>query len=173
MRRVLSVFLTAVALLAATGEAAAATATTTFGVSVTVNSNCLVSASNLAFANYTPAGGNQTANTTVSVRCTKGTAFTVALNGGSTSGGTVTQRLMTNGGSPASTVQYNLYTVANFATIWGDGTGGTATVSGTGNGVTVANAVAETVYGELVDSATNQVVPPGNYSDTITVTVTY
>jgi spore coat protein U-like protein len=109
----------------------------------------------------------------VSVRCTKGTAFTVALNGGSTTGGTVTQRLMTNGGSPASTVQYNLYTVANFATIWGDGTGGTATVSGTGNGVTVANAVAETVYGELVDSATNQVVPPGNYSDTITVTVTY
>jgi spore coat protein U-like protein len=173
MSRILGTFWATVALLGAAGSASALTATTTFTVSVTVNSNCLVSAANLAFPNYTPAGGNQTANTTVSVRCTKGTPFTVALNGGSTAGGTVTQRLMTNGGSPASTVQYNLYTVANFATIWGDGTGGTATVAGTGNGVTVANAVAETVYGELIDSAANQGVPPGSYNDTITVTVTY
>ena len=171
MSRILGTFWATAALLGAAGSASAATATTTFGVSVTVNSNCLVSAASLAFPNYTPAGGNQTANTTVSVRCTKGTTFTVALNGGSTAGGTVTQRLMTNGG--AGTVQYNLYTVANFATIWGDGTGGTSTVAGTGNGVTVANAVAETVYGQLVDSAVNQVAPPGSYNDTITVTVTY
>ena len=44
--------------------------------------------------------------------------------------------------------------------------------TGTG-GVAVANAIAETVYGELIDSAANQAAPPGSYNDTITVTVTY
>src|SRR3979490_201878 len=101
MSRILGTLWATAALLGAAGSASAATATTTFGVSVTVNSNCLVSAASLAFPNYTPAGGNQTANTTVSVRCTKGTSFTVALNGGSTAGGTVTQRLMTNGAAGA------------------------------------------------------------------------
>ncbi|HUA89202.1 MAG TPA: spore coat U domain-containing protein [Steroidobacteraceae bacterium] len=153
------------------GVAVAGTATTTFGVSVTVNSNCLVSAANLAFPNYTPAGGNQTANTTVSVRCTKGSPFTVALNAGTTAGGSFAQRLMSNGAG--QTVEYNLYTVSNFATVWGDGTAGTSTVAGTGAGVAAGNAISETVYGELVDSAANQGVPPGNYTDTITVTVSY
>jgi spore coat protein U-like protein len=159
------------ALLVAAGTALGATATTTFGVSVTVNSNCLVSASNLAFPNYTPAGGNLTATTTVLVRCTKSTAFTVALNAGTTGGGTLAQRLMTNGSG--STVQYNLYTDSADTHIWGDGTGGTQTVAGTGNGTTVGNAISETVYGQLLDSATNQVAPPGAYTDTIPVTVTY
>ncbi|MBS0379727.1 MAG: spore coat protein U domain-containing protein [Proteobacteria bacterium] len=161
----------AIFVAALSGTALAGTATTTFGVSVTVNSNCLVSASNLAFPNYTPAGGNQTASTTVSVRCTKGSPFTVALNAGTTTGGTFAQRLMSNGAG--QTVEYNLYTVSNFATVWGDGTAGTSTVAGTGAGVAAGNAISETVYGQLVDSAANQGVPPGSYTDTITVTVSY
>jgi spore coat protein U-like protein len=42
---------------------------------------------------------------------------------------------------------------------------------GTGAGVATANTL--TVYGQLLDNATNQVAVPGSYSDTITVTVTY
>ena len=105
MRKALPFLLTTAFALCVAGTAAAGTATTTFGVSLRLLSNCLVSASNLSFPNYTPAGGNQTASTTVSVRCTNSTAFTVALSAGTTSGGTLAQRLMSNGAG--STVQYN------------------------------------------------------------------
>lgn len=55
--------------------------------------------------------------------------------------------------------------------MFGDGTGGTLTAAGTGAGVATANAL--TVFGNLPDSATNRAAVPGNYSDTILVTVTY
>jgi spore coat protein U-like protein len=70
-----------------------------------------------------------------------------------------------------ATLQYNLYTTAGFATVFGDGTGTTATIAGTGAGL--ATPVTTTVYGQLLDSTANQAVAPGNYSDTITVTISY
>ena len=70
-----------------------------------------------------------------------------------------------------NTLQYNLYTTAAFTTVMGDGTGGSVTSAGTGSGVATANALV--VYGQLPDSATNQAAVTGNYSDLITVTVTY
>jgi spore coat protein U-like protein len=152
----------------AAGIAQAATTTTTFAVTATVQSTCSATAATLAFPNYTPGGGAQTGNTTISVKCTKNTPFTVALNVGSTTGDAFAQRLM---GSGANTLQYNLYTTSGLATIFGDGTGGTGTIAGTGLGVATANAVQ--VFGQVPDSATNQAAVPGAYSDTITVTVTY
>ena len=126
-----------------------------------------MAANPLGFGNYTPGSGALAANTTVNVKCTKGTTFTVALNGGTTAGGTISQRLMSNG---TDTLQYNLYTTAAFATLFGDGTTG-STMPGTGTGI--ATAVALTVFGSLPDNATNQNVSTGAYSDTINVTVTY
>jgi len=152
----------------AAGIAQAATTTTTFAVTATVQSTCSATAATLAFPNYTPGGGTQTGNTSISVKCTKNTPFTVALNAGSTTGDTFAQRLM---GSGANTLQYNLYTSAALTTIFGDGTGGTGTVLGAGLGVATVNTVQ--VFGQLPDNATNQAAVPGSYSDTITVTVTY
>jgi spore coat protein U-like protein len=152
------------------GLASAATVTSTFNVTATVLKNCLVSSANLGFGNYTPNTGALSGSSSITVRCTKTTPYTVALNAGTTAGGTLAQRLLANG---ADTLQYNLFTTAAFATVWGDGTGGTATVGGTGNGVSVASAQTLTVHGSLPDNATNQDAPPGSYSDTITVTVTY
>mgnify|MGYP000898511585 CR=1 FL=1 len=166
MRKILLATLTAGALSAAVANAA--TTTTTFQVTATVQATCSTTALPLAFPNYTPGAGAQTGNTTVSVKCTKNTPYTVALNAGSTTGGTLAQRLM---GSGANTLQYNLYTTAAATTVFGDGTGGTGTQAGTGAGVATANTL--TVYGQLPDSATNQAAVPGAYSDTITVTVTY
>jgi spore coat protein U-like protein len=40
----------------------------------------------MAYPNNTPGGGAQTGNTTNSVKCTKNTPFTVALNAGATTG---------------------------------------------------------------------------------------
>ena len=166
MRKILTATMAATA-LAAAGSAGAATATTTFGVTATVLKTCSVAANPLGFGNYTPGAGALAANTTVNVKCTKGTTFTVGLNGGTTTGGTISQRLMSNG---TDTLQYNLYTTAGFTTLFGDGTTG-STMPGTGTGI--ATAVAVTVFGSLPDNATNQNVSTGAYSDTINVTVTY
>jgi spore coat protein U-like protein len=161
-------------LLAAAGAslvaagAHAATATGTFTVTATVLKTCSVTAGNLGFGNYTPGAGAVTASSTINVNCTKTTPFTVALNGGSTTGGTVAQRLMANG---TNTLQYNLFTSNTFATVFGDGTGTSATQPGTGAGV--ATSVPFTVFGRLPDNATNQAAVPGSYTDTVTVTVTY
>jgi spore coat protein U-like protein len=147
--------------------ATAATTTTTFAVTATVQSTCTASATALAFGNYTPGTGALTNNSTISVKCSKNTPYTVALNAGS-AGGTLAQRLMASG---ANRLQYNLYTTTALTTIFGDGTGATATSAGTGAGVATANTL--TVYGQLPDSAVNQAAVPGSYSDTVTVTVTY
>jgi spore coat protein U-like protein len=166
MHKILTATL-AIGIMAA-GIAQSATTTTTFAVTATVQSTCSATAATLAFPNYTPGAGAQIGNTSISVKCTKNTPFTVALNAGSTTGDAFAQRLM---GSGANTLQYNLYTTAALATIFGDGTGGTGTIAGTGLGVATANTVQ--VFGQVPDSATNQAAVPGSYSDTITVTVSY
>ncbi|HXY97169.1 MAG TPA: spore coat U domain-containing protein [Steroidobacteraceae bacterium] len=163
--------LSAGVLLASAGAAQAATATNTFTVTATVVKNCTVGATNIVFANYTPGSGvSPAANSTVSVSCTKSTAFTVALNKGTTTGGSIAQRLMTDGAA-GDTLQYNLYTTAAFTTVWGDGTGSSVTQPGTGTGM--ATPVTFTAFGQVPDNATNQAAPPNTYTDTITVTVTY
>jgi spore coat protein U-like protein len=169
MRNVLTALLTTGALLGAAGSASAADpATTTFTVTATVVKNCTVSAVPLAFT-YTPGAGNVASNTTVSVSCTNGTTFNTELNAGTTAGGTIAQRLMTNG---TQTLQYNLYTTAGLATPWGT-TVGTNTVAGTGAGMAAANAVVQTVFGQVPDTAPNNGEPPGTYTDLITVSVAY
>jgi spore coat protein U-like protein len=152
----------------AAGVAQSATTTASFQVTANVQSTCSASAAALAFGNYTPGAGALTGNTNVTVKCTKSTPFTVALNVGSTAGDAFAQRLMANG---AATLQYNLYTTAALATVFGDGSAGTATVAGTGAGV--ATGVLIPVFGSLPDSATNQAAVTGAYADTIAVTVTY
>ena len=166
MQKILTATLAATALAA--GMADAATTPASFQVTATVLSTCSATAATLPFGNYTPGAGALAVNTAISVRCTKNTPYTISLNGGSTTGGTVGQRLMASG---ANTLQYNLYTTAAFATVFGDGTGASQTEPGTGAGV--ATAVAFTVFGQLPDNATNQAAVPGAYTDTITVTVTY
>ena len=150
------------------GLAHSATTTSTFAVTATVQATCSATATALPFGNYTPGAGAVTGNSTISVKCTKNTPYTVALNAGTSSGGTLAQRLMASG---ANRLQYNLYTSAAFTTVFGDGTGSTQTTAGTGAGVVTANTV--TVFGQLPDNATNQAAIPGSYSDTITVTVSY
>jgi spore coat protein U-like protein len=154
----------------AAGVAQSATTPASFQVTANVQATCSASAVALAFGNYTPGAGALTGNTNITVKCTKNTTFTVSLNAGSTTGDAFAQRLMANG---AATLQYNLYTTAGLATVFGDGSTGTATVAGTGAGVATANAVLVPVFGSLPDSAMNQAAATGAYSDTIAVTVTY
>jgi spore coat protein U-like protein len=75
--------LAAAVLLAAAGGATAGTKTTSLLVSVVVEPACTVSAYPLSFGSYTPGFEGVSGNTTLSVRCTRGAPFTVALDAGS------------------------------------------------------------------------------------------
>jgi len=145
-------------------RANATTATAQFNVTATVLGNCAVSATDMAFGNYSAnSGATLPATSILSVTCTTGTTYAVALDGG-TNAANVAARSMTDGSS--HNLPYGLYTTNAYTSIWGDGTGGTVTQSGTGNG----SAQSLTVYGRVPAS---QFVTAGSYSDRITVTVTY
>jgi len=154
-RKAVSFILPILALAA--GPAVAATATTTFTVSATVVAACSVSATSLAFGSYTGAG-NVDQTSTISVTCSNGTDYSVALNDGANASGSTRQ--MTAGGSNYLT--YQMYSDAARTTVWN----AAAPVTGTGNGA----AQSLTVYGRI---PSGQSVAAGSYSDTVQVTVTY
>jgi spore coat protein U-like protein len=145
----------------ATQPVGAATVTTTFGVTATVQATCLVSATSLAFGTYT--GAVATSTSAVSVTCTNTTPYNVGLSAGLATGATVTARKMT--GPASALLDYALFSDAARTVNWGQ-TIGTDTVTGTGNGA----AQAITVYGQ---ATAGQFVAPGSYTDTITATITY
>ena len=143
----------------------AATASNTFTVQAVINSSCNVSATTLNFGTYDPTSATALNGTsTLSVFCTAGTPYTSALNVGS-GGGSFVTRTIANGGN---LLNYNLFRDAAHSQVWGDGSGSTFTVSGTGSGLLTANNL--TVYGEIPVA---QDKPPGTYTSTITVTVAY
>lgn len=101
----------------------------------------------------------------VSSTCTKNAPFSISLSAGQGVGASMSARKMTlNGGS--QTLSYGLYTDAARSSPWGDGTGGTGTVSGNGTG----SAQTSTIYATLLAPAS---VPPGVYADTVVATITY
>jgi spore coat protein U-like protein len=158
----------ATALLAATGLSDAANTNMNFNVSTTVNAICIIdSASSLTFASYDPSQTvAQHSSSTVTVRCTNTTPFNIGLNAGAGPGATISNRVMTSG---ANTLNYSLFSDSAETKVWGN-TVGTDTVSGNGLGMASGNAIVKTVYGQIpYQSGT----VPGNYTDTVTVTVTY
>jgi spore coat protein U-like protein len=158
--------LTAVLLVANGQTAQAATKTTTFQVTATVNSACSVSATDLAFGVYDPTSAIANDNTsTVTVTCTLATPYDIGLNEGVAAGATVTTRKMKHA-SLADLINYSLFSDTGRTTNWGN-TVNTDTVH-----VASATGAAEnhTVYGRI---ATGQYVTAGSYADTITVTITY
>ncbi|PXV54706.1 Spore coat protein U (SCPU) domain-containing protein [Dyella jiangningensis] len=137
----------------------------TFTVNATVISDCLISATNIDFGQVglitIPANSTGTITTT----CNKTTAYSVSLDAGAGAGSSVSSRKLTrNGGN--ETLAYALYTDAARTRPWGDGSSGTTTVSGTGNGA----AQTSTIYASLLAPAA---VPAGVYVDTVIATVTY
>lgn len=94
----------------------------------------------------------------VIVTCDVSSSFTLALSPG---GGTFTTRNMQNG---VHRLAYNLYTDATQTMVWGDGSGGSTVVGGSGTQVDQA------VYGK-VPAGQNPYI--GIYSDAITVTVSF
>jgi spore coat protein U-like protein len=131
---------------------------------------CTVSSvGSVAFGNYdvfaltstAGAGSFSVGNCSKNAQNTR--SYTAALSTGTS--GSFASRSMKSG---ASVLTYNLYTTLQHATVWGDGTGSTATISN--NPASLSTITTHTIYGLI---PAGQDVPAGNYSDTITITVSF
>ena len=137
---------------------------------------CTVSSAGVAFGRYVPASGTNDRSTgTVTISCSgllglllPYVPYTISLNSGLYSGGIFSNRRMFSGSSYLS---YQLYSNSAGTTVWGDGTGGSSTVSGTCTAILGNCSSSKTIYGLI--PALQSGVAPGTYSDTVTVTVSY
>ena len=152
-------------LLAVAGAAQAATKTATINVSATVVDNCTISAGALNLGTF-DGTNNLAASSDITVRCSNGTDYTVDLSPGSS--GSYANRTLTSG---SNSLVYNLYTAGDFATVWGNGSGSTGRASDIGEGM--GTAITHTVHGRLLASQNQGAIDAGDYTDTITATITY
>ncbi len=115
--------------------------------------SCSVSATPLNFGIYWGTSTLvSTANITVS--CNLPATTRVQMDPGLYSTNFTTRKMAAG----KSRLNYNLYTTSARSNVWGDGTGGSWTVTGS----------KLTVYASIPG---RQVVSPGNYSDTVVVTI--
>ena len=144
-----------------------------FGCSVAWSANtCTVGATTHAFGAYdtiSPTSGTSSITLTCTHSANAAVTFnyTIALSSGS---GSYATRQMTGG---VDTLNFNHYTSGAHTTVWGDGSGGTATVSGSltvPKGTNNSGSTTETVYG-LIGAAQN-VTPAALYTTLAPITVT-
>ena len=164
-KRNLAAMLTGALLFGYSTWALAVDETSTLSVSGTVVANCNLSTASLDFGSSIDvlSGANVETTATVAVTCTSGTAYDIGLDKG-THGTTVTDRKMKDAGT--NNLNYQLFSNSGRTANWGE-TVETDTVEGTGNGVEQSL----TVYARIPSGQAT--VPPGSYSDTVTVKVTY
>ena len=127
--------------------------------------SCTISVTSVNFGSYNVFGGSATDSTgTITFNCNnmaKNIVVTLSKGGSST----YSPRTMTQG---AESLGYNLYRDAARTSIWGDGTGGTATY--TDNNPPNNTNVNLTVYGRV---PAGQDVSAGVYSDTISAVINF
>ncbi len=132
--------------------------------------SCSVGTTGVAFGSYvTTSPTPKTANGNVAVTCSALVIFTVSyvISMAKGNSATYTPRFMNLLGVH---LNYNLYTTAGFASIWGDTTGGTVTVSDGYTSIGLSTTRNYTVFGQI---PALQPVGPGTYTDSVLVTVTY
>jgi spore coat protein U-like protein len=150
----------------------AAQATSQFQVTATVNANCTLGSTNVAFAPYDPLGtGNIQATGTLTLTCVKGTApISIDLDNG------VSGTRQMAGAAPGNTdvITYELYKPTSnaagaacaYTAVWG---------TGATNGLvpTAAPSKAPRTYNICGQAALGQDVSADSYSQTITATVNF
>jgi spore coat protein U-like protein len=113
----------------------------------------------VAFGAYNPfTDQNSDSTGAVNVICVPPAAYTISLSSGQ---GSFDARSMING---PFRLHYNLYTNVSRSVVWGDGTGGSSTVGGSGATANYA------IYGRI---PANQNVGAGAYNDGVVVTVSF
>ena len=149
------------------GNVAAADLTDTFDVRITIQETCnVLTASDIDFGSTIPTAGGQVDRTgTINVNCTNGTDYTLSLSGGG-SGDTSARRMV---GPSSTNISYQLYQDAARSDVWGLAADGEQ-VDGTGLGLGSAYQINHTVYARATLVGNE---PAGNYTDTVTATLTF
>lgn len=149
------------ALLAVCAPCPAERISAQFSVTATVVPACTgVTASNLDFGTYVAGGNAADAQSVISVTCSGGTSYTVALDSGVAGAGD-SQRNMTGA---SSALRYSLFQNPERSAVWG------STASSGKSAAATGAPQAFPVYGRIFPG---QVTPAGQYADVITVTVTF
>ncbi|MDA8741415.1 spore coat U domain-containing protein [Amylibacter sp.] len=145
------------------------TGTSNMSVSATVEHSCSMNISPMTFGVYDGVVANTSAAldamATVISSCTSGAAALITMNAGNSAGSgsdDVPVRRMTS--EAGDYLVYQVYSDVSRKTVWGDTT--PTGVALTGTGLPQSNIV----YGSIPSA---QMVPEGDYSDQIVVTITY
>jgi spore coat protein U-like protein len=161
-----AVLATLLALAASSLSYAAGSASANLSISASVANNCTISTAALAFGSYDPvvtnASTNLDATATVTVACTKGATSTIGLGLGSNVSGST--RRMTDGSN--NYLAYEIYQDSSRSTVWGNSGAELLSPSAAPS----KSARSFTVYGRI---PSNQDVPAGSYTDTVTATVNF
>lgn len=139
------------------------------GLVATPAAACTIGISGVAFGAYSPINATPRDGVgTVTLQCHPSVqAPVIALDTGRS--GTFAQRRMSNG---TNNLSYNLYTTAARVIVWGDGTGGSSTVTGTDSKVTSGTRTFNiSIYGRIPAAQTN--LTSGSYNDSLFATVTF
>lgn len=129
-------------------------------VTATVQATCTISATSLAFGNYTGVQNDSTA--TITVTCTNTTPYYVNLNSGLQQDSSNYPRMK---GPGSDLLSYRLFQNAARTVAW-QNTVNVNGEAGTGNGTSQQL----TVYGRVV---AGQKIRPGAYVDTVVATISY
>ena len=166
-RAILSAIVLGFAILAT--QSHADTGTSTMSVSATIKHSCSIETTPMAFGAYDGVVANAStaldAMATVISSCTSGAAALITMNAGNSAGSgsddVPVRRMASEAGDY---LVYQVYSDVSRETVWGntDPTG----VALTGTGVPQSL----TVYGSIPSA---QIVPEGDYSDQIYVTIIY
>lgn len=122
--------------------------------------DCGVATSGLNFGSYDVFNNSHSDIAgSVTVSCSQATSYSLQMSPGS---GSFSQRLMLGS---SHNLSYNLYTDATRSQVWGDGSGGSVTLSGN-----TESSIQHTIYGRI---PARQNVQAGAYGDSIVITLEY
>jgi len=138
-------------------------ATNTIAVGLTIEDECTIVTPSLNFGTHGVLEGTIDTQGDISIECTKGTPYAIALDAGLNASGVVANRAMTNG---TDKIAYQLYSNAGYSSVWGNDFGNTTV------GATHATGDAEThtVYARIPVQTSESI---GSYTDTVTATIWY
>ncbi|NNC22684.1 fimbrial major subunit CsuA/B family protein [Salinisphaera sp. USBA-960] len=148
------------------GSALAATESSTMNVSARVDPTCTVYASiPIRFQIYAPNDSSpHHSRTSINASCTKGTEYELGLGAGKNSSHSErTTRAMSDGNGHY--LSYELYLTNAYNTVWKD-IGSDSTAKNTAQ----ASSDRHVVYGQIPP---RQFITPGQYSDTVNVTLKF
>jgi spore coat protein U-like protein len=161
----------AAALVLAVVPARAAISNGTVTVKATVAATCILNSPTLSFGAYDPTSATALdQSTTLTVNCTKGTAWVIGLDRGANGAGT---RNMKDTGASGDLLNYELYTDALRTNVWTNGTVASPTVaSGSGSGAALGQPVI--IYGRvLVNQYVSANTGANVYQDSVKATVNF